>query len=154
MSEQLAKLAAQQELIRRALRKATEGKPNDKNGKKENGKDGSGGDISKLLEEMEKTEEDLVNRRLTQDLIKRQKEILTRLLESEKALREREQDEQRESERAKEKNKTSPGSYSDYLKEKAKQIELLKTVPPSLNPYYKQEVNEYFRKINESAPIN
>jgi hypothetical protein len=154
MSEQLAKLAAQQELIRKALRKATEGKSTDKNSKKENGKDGSGGDIAKLLEEMEKTEEDLVNRRLTQELIQRQKEIMTRLLESEKALREREQDEQRESERAKEKYRTSPNPYSDYLKEKAKQIELLKTVPPSLNPYYKQEVNEYFKRMNESAPIN
>ncbi len=154
MSEQLAKLAAQQELIRRALRKATEGKPTDKKGQKENGKDGGGGDIAKLLEEMEKTEEDLVNRRLTQDLIKRQKEIMTRLLESEKALREREQDEQREAERAKDKNKTAPGSYNEYLKEKTKQIELLKTVPPSLNPYYKQEVNEYFKKINESAQVN
>ncbi|MCS7017948.1 MAG: DUF4175 family protein [Cytophagales bacterium] len=152
ISEQLAKLAAQQEMIRRALRKATEGKMFDKNGQQKNGKDGSGGDIAKLLEEMEKTEEDLVNRRLTQDLIKRQKEIVTRLLESEKALREREQDEQREAEHAKEKNKTSPGNYENYLKEKAKQIELLKTVPPSLNPYYKQEVNEYFKKINESAP--
>jgi len=30
-----------------------------------------------------------------------------------------------------------------------KQIELLKTVPPSLNPYYKQEVNEYFQKIEK-----
>ncbi len=152
LSEQLAKLAAQQEMIRRALRKATEGKPSDQKGQKNDGKNG-GGDIAKLLEEMEKTEEDLVNRRLTQDLIKRQKEIATRLLESEKALREREQDEQRESERAKQKDRTSPGLYSDYLKEKEKHIELLKTVPPSLNPYYKQEVNEYFKKINETVPV-
>ncbi|MCS6967572.1 MAG: DUF4175 family protein [Cytophagales bacterium] len=147
LSEQLAKLAAQQEMIRRALKKTTEGKL------KQDGK-GLGGDIAKLLEEMEKTEEDLVNRRLTQELIKRQREIVTRLLESEKALRERDQEDQREAEHAKPKSKSSPGSYTEYLKDKERQIELLKTVPPSMNPYYKQEVNEYFKKINQNQINN
>jgi len=115
-----------------------------KDGKKHEG----GGNIAEMLEKMEKTEEDLVNKRITQETLNRQKEILTRLLESEKAMREREQDQKREAEHAKDKNKVNPPQFSDYLKQKEKQIELLKTIPPSLNPYYKKEVNEYFKKLD------
>jgi hypothetical protein len=147
LSEDLAKLAAQQELIRRALKQAMQGQP--KPGEKDGQQKGDNGDLGKLLDEMEKTEEDLVNKRLTQETVKRQKEILTRLLESEKALREREEDEKREAQQAKEKERRPPTEFADYLKTKEKQIELLKSIPASLNPYYKKEVNEYFKKINE-----
>ncbi len=98
---------------------------------------------------MEKTEEDLVNKRITQETINRQKEILTRLLQSEKAMRERELDNKREAKTASEKEKSNPKDFSEYLKTKEKQIELLKTIPASLNPYYKKEVNEYFKKIEK-----
>jgi hypothetical protein len=149
LSQELAKLAAEQEMIRRALKNASKGQPKQgKNGKKEGGTEGGDGNLGKLLEEMEKTEEDLVNKRLTQETIRRQKEILTRLLESEKAMRERETDNKREAEQAKEKDRKAPAEFSEYLKQKEKQVEILKSIPPSLNPYYKKEVNEYFKKLN------
>jgi hypothetical protein len=97
---------------------------------------------------MEETEKDLVNKRITAETLKRQQQILTRLLESEKAMREREMEQQRRAETAKGQYKReSPQGFSEYLKNKEKQIELLKTIPPALNPYYKQEVNEYFKKV-------
>ena len=46
---------------------------------------------------MEEQEEDISMRRLDQRVMNRQQEILTRMLESERAIREREQDEKRES---------------------------------------------------------
>lgn len=141
LSEELAKLAAQQEMIRKAL-KEMEGKM---------GKDGKnpGNQLSEMKKLMEETEKDLVNKRLTQETITRQQDILTRLLESEKAARERELDEKREAERAKELKNEVPPSFEKYLKAKEKQIDLLKTVPSSLTPYYKQEVNEYFQKLEK-----
>lgn len=87
MSEGLAKLAAQQEALRRELQKAADKMNKD-------GKQGNGG-LSKLAEEMEKTENDLVNKMITQETLRRQQEILTRLLEAEKAERERELDKKR-----------------------------------------------------------
>ena len=33
-----------------------------------------------------------------------------------------------------------------YKKEKMKELELIKTVPPNLNQYYKDKVNEYFKQ--------
>jgi hypothetical protein len=141
LSEELAKLAAQQEMIRKAL-KEMEGKMG-KNGKE------AGNQLSEMKKLMEETEKDLVNKKLTQETIMRQQDILSRLLESEKAARERELDEKREAERAKELKNEVPPSFEKYLKAKEKQIDLLKTVPPSLTPYYKQEVNEYFQKLEK-----
>ena len=165
LSEELSKMAMQQEMIRQMMKegmgkpggKGKPGQDGDPNGMQEggkpgeDGKDGKGGDGGKtpLEELMEKTEEDLVNKRITQETINRQKEILTRLLQSEKAMRERELDNKREAKTASEKEKSTPKDFSEYLKIKEKQIELLKTIPASLNPYYKKEVNEYFKKIEK-----
>jgi hypothetical protein len=141
LSEELAKMAAQQEMIRKAL-KELEGKMG------KNGKD-AGNQLSEMKKMMEESEKDLVNKKLTQETIMRQQDILSKLLESEKAARERELDEKREAEKAKELKNEVPPSFEKYLKAKEKQIDLLKTVPPSLTPYYKQEVNEYFQKLEK-----
>ncbi|MEH0158109.1 DUF4175 family protein [Limibacter armeniacum] len=154
LSEELAKLAAQQEMIRNAMKQQM-GKGKEqmkgKEGKESGGKEGEGGEPYKqMLEEMEKTEEDLVNKKLTDELIKRQREILTRLLESEKAAKEKELDEERKGEIAEQQKKsTPPNNFDEYLKKKELQIELLRTIPTSLNQYYKQEVNKYFEKIKK-----
>lgn len=139
MSEELARMAAQQEAIRNELQKMGE----------QEGKDGQGsqGTLGKMAEKMEQTEKDLVNKRLTEETLKRQQEILTRLLESEKAEMQREQDEKRESNEAKDKDYRNQAQFEEYKKLKMREIELLKTVPPSLTPFYKNLVNSYFQGI-------
>lgn len=137
LSEEMAKMAAEQERIRRALQEMQERL-------KENGGQVPGGD---LPGKMEQTEFDLVNKQITDQTIKRQKEILTRLLEAEKSMREQDLDEERKGETAKDYGKEIPREFEEYLKLKEKEIELLKTVPPKLYPYYKKEVNEYFKRI-------
>lgn len=142
LSEELAKMAAQQEQIREALKKMEE-----EYGKGEQGtQPGEQG----LRELMEETEEDLVNKRLDRELLERQQEIITRLLETESALRERELDEERKGETAKPYEQQLPAAFEEYLKQKQKEIELLKSIPPKLNPYYKEEVNKYFQKLGSS----
>ena len=140
LSEELAKLAAEQEMLRQAMKEL------EKMGQQPGEKPGEGklGNISKM---MEQTETDLVNKRLTEQTVLRQREILTRLLEAEKAVKERELDDKREAQAATDKNRPMPPSFEKYLKTKEKQTELLKTISPSLSPYYKQEVNKYFQKI-------
>ncbi|MDN5214606.1 hypothetical protein QQ020_21175 [Fulvivirgaceae bacterium BMA12] len=145
LSEELAKLAAEQQRLRQALQEMNEKYGN--NGE-EGGKDG-GKAVNDLLDKMEETETDLVNKRLSSEMIERQREILTRLLEAENALRERELDEKREAEKAKDYEKRLPKAFEEYIKLKEKEIELLKTVPLRLNPYYKKEVNEYFKRIEK-----
>jgi hypothetical protein len=96
---------------------------------------------------MEQTEMDLVNKQLTEQTIRRQRDILTRLLETEKSMREQNLEEERKGETAKEYQKEIPRAFEEYLRLKEKEVELLKTVPPKLYPYYKKEVNEYFKRI-------
>jgi hypothetical protein len=139
MSEQLAKMAAEQEAIRRQMQQMM-----DKI--KKDGGSNPGGNLTDL---MEQTEKDIVNRQITQETMKRQQDILTKLLESEKAEREREQDEQRKSNEAKNQNLSNPTQFLEYKRLKEKELELLNTVPPSLTPYYKQKVNEYFNNVNK-----
>ncbi len=136
-SEELARMAAEQERIRRALQEMQEKL------KKEGGKT-PGGD---LPGKMEQTEMDLVNKQITEQTLRRQKEILTRLLETEKSMREQNLDEERKGETAKDYDKEIPRVFEEYLRLKEKEVELLKTVPPKLYPYYKKEVNEYFKRI-------
>lgn len=137
LSEELARMAAEQERIRRALSEMQERL------KQEGGKP-LGNDIPG---KMEQTELDLVNKQLTEQTIRRQKDILTRLLESEKSMREQELDEERKGETAKDYQKEMPKAFEEYLRLKEKEVELLKTVPPKLYPYYKREVNEYFKRL-------
>ncbi|MGI9545269.1 MAG: DUF4175 family protein [Cyclobacteriaceae bacterium] len=141
LSEELAKLAAQQEMLRKALEKSEQALEDINNSGNKGNKE--------TIEKMEQTETDLVNKKITSETIKRQKEILTRLLQSEKAMRERELDRQREGSQPKAFERKIPPAFDEYLKAKEKEIELLKTIPPKLNPYYKQEVNEYFKRLNK-----
>jgi hypothetical protein len=70
-------------------------------------------------------------------------------LESEKAFRQQEEDEKRKAETASERPKTIPKALEEYVKTKQKQTELIRTVPPSLSPFYKKEVDNYFKRINK-----
>jgi septal ring factor EnvC (AmiA/AmiB activator) len=137
-SEELARMAAEQSRIRKALQEMQEKL------KKEGGQI-PGNDIGK---KMEQTELDLVNKQITEQTVRRQKEILTRLLETEKSMREQNLDEERKGETAKEHHKEIPKAFEEYLRLKEKEVELLKPLPPKLFPYYKKEVNEYFKRIN------
>ncbi|MDH4058092.1 MAG: WXG100 family type VII secretion target, partial [Cyclobacteriaceae bacterium] len=140
LSEELAEMAAEQERIRRALQEMQDKM-------RETGGGVPGGD---LPDKMEDTEIDLVNKQLTDQLIQRQKEILTRLLETEKSLREQDMEEERKGETAKDYSKEMPKAIEEYLKLKEKEVEMLKTVPPKLYPFYRKEVNDYFKRLREN----
>ncbi|GAA3971518.1 DUF4175 family protein [Mucilaginibacter dorajii] len=140
MSEQLARMARQQQLIRQQLQQIN----------REQNKDGKPGigNLDKISQEMEQTERDLVNRKITDEALKRQQQIQSRLLEAEKAQQEREQDQQRESNAGK---NIPPGyikALQGYQQQRAKQTEEVKTVSPALNLYYKQKIKSYFDQLN------
>ena len=141
MSEQLARSAAQQAAIRRQMESF-------RDQLKEEGR-GNNGEVAKMLEDMEKTEKEIVNNNITQQTLKRQEEILTRLLKSEKAELQREEEQRRESQEARDYEISNPDEFFEYNKIKNREVELLKTVPPNLNPFYKNKVTEYFYRFEE-----
>lgn len=136
MSQELARMAAQQAAIRKELQRLAQ----------ELNKDGSGAgnELNRLAEEMERQEKDIVNKNITPETLRRQQDITTRMLEHERAQREREQDEKRSSNEGRDQPPPDPAKLFDYQRRKAREAELLRTVPPGLKPYYRDRVNAYF----------
>ena len=139
MSQELAKMAAQQEAIRKQMQQYAE----------ELKKEGTGNnaEMNKVMKDMEKTETELVNKQISAETLKRQEEILTRLLESEKAEIKKEMEEKRESNEAKNTLIRNPIDFFKYNNIKVNSTQLYKTVPPTLKPYYKNKVNEFFLNL-------
>ena len=140
MSEQLTRMAREQQMIRQAMQEIN--KMENKDGKS------SLGNLDKLMKEMEQTEKDLVNKRIQQETLNRQQEILSKLLDAEKADREREEDQKRESNKGITLPNTNSFILQEFQKIKQKEIDLLKTMTPSLNSYYKIKVRDYFKYLN------
>lgn len=138
-SEQFAKMAAQQEMIRRMMQEyGQEFKQSDAS----NGK--LAREIDEMMRQMEQTETDLVNKTITQQTLRRQQQIMTRLLQHEKAEMEREKEDRRESHEGKEIYQPSQADLEKFKKLQEKNVDMFHTTPPSLTPYYKSKVDDYF----------
>lgn len=140
MSEEFARMAAQQEMIRRMMQEYGQEL---KQGEAGNSK--LAREIDQMMKQMEQTETDLVNKVITQQTINRQQQIMTRMLEHEKAEMEREKEDRRKSTEGKDMNhQPSPADLEKFQRLKEQNSELLRSVPPTLSPYYKSKVNDYF----------
>lgn len=144
MSKQLAEMAAKQA----AIRKMMEEKAAELN---EDGS-GSGNELKEISKEMEKLQRDIVNDQISEESLRRQQDIMIRLLKAENAERTREQDNQRKSNEAIDNPLSNPQKYADYMRRKERETELLRTVPPGLRPYYRDRVNSYFNRVGGQAP--
>lgn len=142
MSKQLAEMAAKQA----AIRKMMEDKASDLN---QDGS-GNGNELKQIAKDMEQLQKDIVNNKIDENTIRRQQDIMIRLLKAEDAERKRDQDNQRKSNEAKDYPSSNPEKYEEYIRKKQQETELLRTVPPELKPYYKEKVNEYFNKIGSN----
>ena len=140
MSEEFARMAAQQEQIRRMMQKYGEELKQSSGGT-------MGKEVDKLLKQMEQTETELVNKTITKQTMMRQQQILTRLLEHEQAEMKREREQKRESKEAKDIFQHSQGDLDQYNKLKQQELEMFRTVPPTFTNYYKSKVNDYFYKL-------
>lgn len=138
-SEEFARMAAQQEQIRRMMQQYGQEIKNETGGNSKLAKE-----INELIRQMEQTETDLVNKTITQQTIKRQQQIMTRLLEHEKAEMQREKEDRRKSNEAKDIYQTSPADIERFNKMQEKNMELFRTVPPNMSNYYKSKINDYF----------
>ena len=141
MSEEAAKLAQEQSELRKRIQQMQDELKGTDAGKK------LGNELKELEKKMDENETDLVNKRINPDLIKRSRDLQTRLLEAEKAVEQQEEDPTRQSKTSQQFNRQSPPSMDKFLQEKQKQVELIRTVPPNYTPYYKKQTDNYFRKI-------
>jgi hypothetical protein len=138
-NKEIAKMAAQQTAIRQRLEQL-------RNEMNKDGK-GNGNQLNPLIKELEQQEKDLINKQFSPDMIRRQQDILTRLLESEKALKERGFEEKRESTSGKNTDYGNLIRFDEYKRNKLGQIELLRAVDPLLTKYYKDKASKYFNQF-------
>ena len=139
-SKELARMAAMQGEIRRRLQQYIDEL-------ERNGNDGSS--LSKLAEEMGKTEEDIINRRISMETLERQKQLEVRLMKSEKAEQEREKKKKRESEEGKNRKGSNQNKFLKYNQEKENQQEILILSPIEMSPYYRALLNKYLYKLEK-----
>lgn len=138
-AEQLARMAAQQSALRKQLQEL-QSLLNSKGL-------GNARELRDVQDKMDKNETDLVNRRLTSEMMMRQKEILTRLLQTEKALREQDQDDKRSSKNPQELARVVPPELQHYMQDQKSLLDFYKTVPPQLKPYYRNIVESYYKLL-------
>jgi len=139
-SKEIAKMAYEQGEMRKALQRM----------RQQMNKDGSGNGnmLNDLIKDIEQMENDLLNQNIDVNTFKRQQDIMTRLLESEKAMQERGFSEKRESNSGKNDNNSNPNDFLEYTKKKNAEIELMKSIPVGLRVYYKNLINEYCNAVN------
>lgn len=144
-SEEFAKMAAKQGALREALKEIQKEKQNQGKGSKE---------LDDLINKVDEIETQLVNKRLTNEMLKRQQEIRTRLLEAENAERQRGEDEKRKAEQARDIERELPPSLQEYLKKREAEIDIFKFVSPDVKPYYKALIDTYLKSLKPSAGAN
>lgn len=143
-NEELIKMAEEQAQIRQEM----EQKLNELQGQP--GNQGLQKSLSDLIKDMDKNESDLVNKRLNNSFQQRQDQMLPRLMEAEKALKEQGEDPKRESKTALQKWKENPPpNLIPFLKKQKENRDLFQNVPVDLLPYYQQKVLQYMEKIKQ-----
>jgi len=138
-SEEFGQLAAQQAKIRKMLQDRDAQMRQNGQGKKQ---------IQDIIDAMDQIEKDLVNRRLTNEMLRRQQDIMTRLLEEERAEREQDKDEQRKATQAQQQQNKIPSSMQEYIKKREAGIDDIRPVYPALTPYYKRLVEQYYNQLS------
>jgi len=133
---QQQELAKQQEDIRQKL--------NDMYQKLEG--EGKGG-LAKAMQEMEETEQELLKEELSKRTLERQQQIMNRMLDYDKAVREREFDEQRKSNSGKELAGQRPDTWDVETKDRALRQEQLQQGQFLYHQAYQQFIDDYYQRV-------
>ncbi len=141
--KKLSEMGKAQEQIRQQLKDAHE--QLGKNGEK------MMGDMGQIMKDMKDTEDELQNQILTERTLRRQEQILNRLLDSFKAVREKEEfEQQRESRGGDEKDRVSPDKLAlEEYKNKIRQ-ELLKSNQLEYSTDFINLIEKYFKLLEQS----
>ena len=140
--EQLANLAARQEMIRRGMQEVA-GELGDR-------KDVLGR-LDQLAEEMQQVIDDMESRNVDRETVRRQQQILSRLLDAQRSVRRRDMDNQRISRVGIDQlDRTPPGAIPPELLDAEDRLksEVLQGKADPIPQAYRRLVEEYFRAIS------
>jgi hypothetical protein len=136
IAKDLVKLANEQEGIRKELQDLSKNLEGDQ--KKQ---------INDIIKKMEENEQDILNKRISSQTLDRNEEIKIKMMDSEKALRNQDQNENRKSNEGIDKKDNNNQVVEDYFKKKSLELEIIRTIPPVMRPYYKSKVSQYLNNF-------
>ncbi len=139
----LKRLAARQAALKKALEQL-----NEKMGQREN----ILGRLGQVAQEMDKVVKDLISQNINRKTIERQQRILSRLLDAQKSIREREYSKKRKAEKAKKYLAHDPGEMKNIYNVDLKQLQdaLRKALQQGYNRDYQILIEDYFKKLIEN----
>ena len=138
---QLRRMASEQ----RALQKAMENLAGEMQNKSD-----ILGDLDQMAKEMGEVVKDLQSLKLDRKTIDRQQQILSRMLDAQKSVREKEYSKKRLAEVGKEYRRKSPNDRTNVEDPRMKQLslDLIRALQEGFNPDYEKLIEEYFRALN------
>lgn len=141
---QMQRLAQQQELIRKSLEQLNREA-------KEAGQSKSlAGSLDKALSEMQEVVKELKGEKLNNELVKQQERILSRMLDAQRSLNERDFEKNRESKSGAEFERQSPEQLNLQEKSKNKlREELLKAIKEGYKKDYEELIKRYFEVLEK-----
>ena len=139
----MARLAAEQRQVRKSMEQLA---------KEASGMSEVLGSLDKVADDMKKVEEDFANKNITRDTINRQQRILSRMLDAQKSVHQREFSRERKAETGKNYVTTSPDALPDDLGERKNQLEqdLLRAKKEGYTRDYLRIIEEYFKALTEN----
>jgi len=141
---EMRRLAARQKALQQAMQEMSDkmGNRNDILGR-----------MGELGGQMEEVVEDLLEMKVDRRTIDRQRQILSRMLDAQKSVREREFSKKRKSEKAKAFIARDPGDLGNPEIEKLKRIHdaLKKAMDEGYGPDYQKLIEAYFKALSEST---
>ncbi len=137
----LARMAAQQDMIRRSLQHLTEG-----TGERRDVL----GRLSEVGEEMEQVVDELKKQKLDSELVERQQRILSRLLDAQKSIREKEYSRKRQAERENLVVKKSPPELKKELLQRENRLrkEMLESLKEGYSSEYQEFIKSYYEILS------
>lgn len=142
---EMARLAAQQEAVRKSLEQLNE------EAKQSSEKDKFLGDLGKITEEMKEVVKDLEQQNVNPRTLQNQERILSRLLDAQRSIRERDFEKRRKAEPGREITRRSPAEIDLTMQEGKNHLQqdLLKALEEGYAKDYEELIRKYFEALQK-----
>ncbi|HEY3876645.1 MAG TPA: DUF4175 family protein [Candidatus Kapabacteria bacterium] len=143
---QMSRLEAEQQAMKKSLEQMA-----DEQRKSQTGLNKSADDLRKIAEDMQQSIGDMKSNGMKQETIQRQERILSRLLQAEHSVHERDRDQERESKPGEDVVRESPRQLDIQSPEAQKELheEILNNKETGFTPDYNALVRKYFEKLEQ-----
>jgi hypothetical protein len=142
MIERMRQLGSQQDQIRRDLKQINRDRT---------ARNKLLGDLNRLAEQMEESVQELMQNRMSRQLMQRQRQILTRLLEASRSLQERGRERERESRTGTDLDRVSPPDLTPAEQIERLRRELFRALESGYSSDYEQLIRRYFELLQQQS---